>query len=236
MIKNMFSFVILIFISVYFLSLNTFSTTSLNIVSTSNINVMPTSTFDVDISVSAANRLVGFQFKLVYDETKFRLNSITESSSLTSGTFVPNINKAGEIIVTYVDVNKPITEVSNFKLFTLNFTTLQEVNVGDHDLLSLDDSFSNEFLTMTTDYQISSIETINYNFPKVKRHIKGDVNMNGRISLADIASIQLHLVGLISKPLTDVQLLIADVNGDGKVSIFDAARLQLYLAEFISSL
>jgi hypothetical protein len=203
--------------------------------STSNIKMMPTSSFDVDISVSNSNRLVGFQFKLLYDQTKFQLNTITVSSGLTSGNFIPNITVNGEIIVNYVDVQKVITQVSAFNLFKLNFTALTGITEGDHDLLTLDNTYFTEFLTMTTTYDISSIETINYNFSKVNRPLRGDVDFDGARNINDIARIQLHLANR-GKPLTELQLLNADVNNDGRVSILDAARLQLLLAGLITDL
>jgi len=209
------------------------ATTSINVVSTTNIKMVPTSSFDIDISVVAPNSLVGFQFKLLYDQTKFKLNSITVSSGLTSGNFISNITVEGSIIVTYVDVTKQITDPEVFNLFELNFTALSNIAEGDHDLISLDDSYFDEFLTISPDYVISSIETINYNFSKVNRPLRGDVDLNGVRNIYDVARIQLYLANNIT--LTDFQVLISDVNGDGRVSILDAGRLQLIIAGFITA-
>ena len=229
------TFLLVLLLSFFVFSIESKATTSINVISTSNIKMMPTSSFDVDISVSNSNRLVGFQFKLLYDQTKFQLNTITVSSGLTSGNFIPNITVNGEIIVNYVDVEKVITQVSAFNLFKLNFTALTGITEGDHDLLTLDNTYFAEFLTMTTTYDISSIETINYNFSKVNRPLRGDVDFNGARNINDIARIQLHLANR-GTPLTELQLLNADVNNDGRVSILDAARLQLLLAGRITSL
>jgi hypothetical protein len=174
-----FTFFIVLLLSFFVFSIESKATTSINVISTSNIKMMPTSSFDVDISVSNSNRLVGFQLKLLYDQTKFQLNTITVSSGLTSGNFIPNITVNGEIIVNYVDVQKVITQVGAFNLFKLNFTALTGITEGDHDLLTLDSTYFAEFLTMTTTYDISSIETINYNFSKVNRPLRGDVDFNG---------------------------------------------------------
>ena len=209
------------------------ATTSINVVSTTNIKMVPTSSFDIDISVVAPNSLVGFQFKLLYDQTKFKLNSITVSSGLTSGNFISNITVEGSIIVTYVDVTKQITDPEVFNLFELNFTALSNIAEGDHDLISLDDSYFDEFLTISPEYVISSIETINYNFSKVNRPLRGDVDLNGVRNIYDVARIQLYLANNIT--LTDFQVLISDVNGDGRVSILDAGRLQLIIAGFITA-
>jgi hypothetical protein len=236
MLNKSITFLILLTMSFLIFSLESRGTTSINIISTSNVKMMPTSSFDIDISVSNPNGLVGFQFKLLYDNTKFKLNTIVVSNGLTNSSFIPNINKEGEIIVTYVDVLKAITQSQNFKLFSLNFTTIGDVSEGDHDLLSIDESYYDEFLIITPEFRISSIENISYSFSKVSRPLKGDVNLDGELKVHDVALIQLHLAGRLQNPLTQLQLLIADVNSDGRISILDAGQIQLVVANLIPGL
>lgn len=222
--------------SFFVFSVESKATTSINVVSSTNVKFMPTSTFDIDISVSDPTRLVGFQFKLLYDSTKFKLNTITVSNGLTNSSFIPNIDQEGEIIVTYVDVSKQITQSQNFSLFSLNFTVIDNITEGDHDLLTLDETYYDEFLILTPEFRISSIENINYSFSKVSRPLKGDVNLDGELKVHDVALVQLHLAGRLQTPLTQLQLLIADVNGDGRVSILDAGQIQLVVAKLIPGL
>ncbi len=59
--------------------------------------------------------------------------------------------------------------------------------------------------------------------------IYGDLNSDGKISIADLARIQKHLLE-ISK-LSGYQSTAADINGDNKISILDLARVQKHLLE-----
>lgn len=62
----------------------------------------------------------------------------------------------------------------------------------------------------------------------------GDVNLNGKININDVTSIQMYLAEL--EEFTDEQLAVADVNGDGEVDINDATYLQMYLADLVDKL
>lgn len=57
--------------------------------------------------------------------------------------------------------------------------------------------------------------------------IKGDVNNDGTVNVADVTEIQKYKAGIVT--LTDEQLLIADYNGDGVVSILDATGIQKFM-------
>lgn len=60
--------------------------------------------------------------------------------------------------------------------------------------------------------------------------ITGDVNLDGRITINDVTTIQYYLAEMAD--FTDEQRVSADTNGDGEISIADATRLQMYLAEY----
>lgn len=57
--------------------------------------------------------------------------------------------------------------------------------------------------------------------------ILGDVNSDGKVSIADVTAIQKY--GVEKTTLNDTQLKLADVNKDGRVSITDATTIQKYL-------
>ncbi|MBQ8058041.1 MAG: hypothetical protein IJ275_06890 [Ruminococcus sp.] len=59
--------------------------------------------------------------------------------------------------------------------------------------------------------------------------ILGDVDFDGRLSIFDATSIQLHLA--LIEVLSPDQQKVADVDGDGVISIFDATLIQCELAE-----
>ena len=56
--------------------------------------------------------------------------------------------------------------------------------------------------------------------------IMGDVNGDGKLTILDATSIQLHLV---NKTPADFDIRYADVDGNGSVTILDATRIQLIL-------
>ncbi len=62
----------------------------------------------------------------------------------------------------------------------------------------------------------------------------GDVNLDGKINIFDVSSIQKHLAGIIE--VDDVQLKLADTDKSGTVNIFDASRIQKHLAGIVSEL
>jgi len=59
--------------------------------------------------------------------------------------------------------------------------------------------------------------------------LSGDVNMDGRVNVADVTAIQRDLADIT--PICGLQEYAADVNGDGWISIEDATLIQSYLAE-----
>ncbi|MBQ2136033.1 MAG: dockerin type I repeat-containing protein, partial [Clostridia bacterium] len=56
---------------------------------------------------------------------------------------------------------------------------------------------------------------------------KGDVNADGKISLSDLAGVQMHLLGV--KTIDATKQVCADINGDGKISLSDLAAIQMHL-------
>lgn len=67
----------------------------------------------------------------------------------------------------------------------------------------------------------------------VKIYLKGDVNLDGIVSISDATILQKYLAN--GKTFDDMLLKIADTNGDGVVSVGDATLIQKYLANAISS-
>lgn len=68
----------------------------------------------------------------------------------------------------------------------------------------------------------------------VKIYLKGDVNLDGTVSVSDSTTLQKYLAnGTI---FDDMLFNISDTNGDGIVSVSDATLIQKYLANSVSSL
>ena len=67
----------------------------------------------------------------------------------------------------------------------------------------------------------------------VKLYQKGDVNMDGKISTADVGLANAQVRG--TKQLDDYQKLLADVNGDGKISTADVGKINGYVRGTVKS-
>lgn len=68
----------------------------------------------------------------------------------------------------------------------------------------------------------------------VSVYIKGDTDLNGAVSVADVLEIQKHMA-LLTR-LNELQAAAADVNGDRQISLADVLRIQNFLAGFIPEL
>ena len=64
--------------------------------------------------------------------------------------------------------------------------------------------------------------------------IKGDVNGDEEITIADVSLLQYYLADL--KELDAYGLAVADANGDGRIDISDATHIQKYIAEVITEM
>ncbi len=61
----------------------------------------------------------------------------------------------------------------------------------------------------------------------------GDVDGDSAINTSDVTTIQKHISGQLTTPLTDNQCLLADVNFDGNVTTKDVTLIQKYLSRII---
>ncbi len=77
-----------------------------------------------------------------------------------------------------------------------------------------------------TSSDASSSSSSSSNTSSTKIYI-GDTNGDGKISIVDLAKVQMHLLNV--KKLKGDYLAAADINKDGKVSIVDLARVQMHL-------
>lgn len=131
---------------------------------------------------------------------------------------------SGDFNKSQTEVGKVENTLENLKIFdaegndvtnnydiTLQFGTL-EVTADPHKTF---------FLT----YEGQSDE-----FGSVECLIKGDVNMDGRLSMEDSKAIQEMKVGLRDEPIEGTDAFwCADTTGDGIISITDAIRIQRWL-------
>lgn len=190
-------------------------------------------TFKVDIKLESVENLVGFQFRVKYLE-EYDLVSVSLGDKLTVGRLTYNSNlESNTITFVYVDVNNVITSDLE-TLISLEFTAPSILESENIEFLSFDSSYSSEFVYMTDDYQLTKNNFVNGNFENLQKAIIGDVNLDGEISLIDVATIQLHLAKF--QTLTGINFRVADVNNDNELDISDAARIQLFLANLVDTL
>ncbi len=67
-----------------------------------------------------------------------------------------------------------------------------------------------------------------------KEHIKGDVNGDGEVTVADATDIQKNIADLLK--FDEQQKSIADINGDGEITIADVTILQKYIAGLVETI
>lgn len=87
---------------------------------------------------------------------------------------------------------------------------------------------------MSEDFQLSKTNNVSQNFLDLTKAMIGDVNLDGVITLIDVALIQLHVALLDT--LEGISFRVADIDNDESLDIIDAAKIQLYIAELIDIL
>lgn len=71
-------------------------------------------------------------------------------------------------------------------------------------------------------------------FPASAATIRGDVNNDGNVSIADVVSLQKHILNI--QRLDRNRLTAADMNSDGRVNVFDLALLKNFIAEPVTDI
>ena len=196
---------------------------SVTITNSENVMVSENATFEMDVIMENASHISSFQLILKYDETLFEMISIQKGAELVSS-LVSNIDVAGEINVNYSDISSPFS--GDVVLFTVTMKVIGQLDDLEIDLFEADEDYTEILQLIGNDFPI--VENINYAFNPVIVGMYGDVNLDGRVSIADAMMIQLYLANRIT--FTDLQMRLADVNLDERISIADAMMIQLYLA------
>jgi hypothetical protein len=180
--------------------------------------------FEVDITLDTPHAVAGFQLRLLYDANLFELISLDFDQRQFPG-LIYNIETPGVISVAFSQTNHTITGFNS--LFQLSFMVKSFIPYGQYDVISLDQTFTNEIVMMGSNSQITAIPAVSYVFMSVNVSMFGDLNMDGKVTIQDALMIQLHLAGkaLLSNGL----IKLADINRDGQITLMDVAILQLYI-------
>ena len=185
--------------------------------------------FTSSITLENMHQMTAFQFELHYNAYHFELLELIANPLLQNG-FQYNTTEEGVIYVNYANIGLPLD--NSVKLFELRFVVKGTLGLEEYPLLSLSETGNNSVVNLSGTTLIN-IDDVIVDFPHVRHGLLGNVTQSNRLSIVDVATIQLHLAGLGS--FDKVEALHADVNGDGKVDLIDTALIQLHLARCIPS-
>lgn len=180
--------------------------------------------FEVDVTIDTPHVVAGYQMRLLYDANLFDLDVFSFDDDQFQGLNF-NIETPGIISVAFSQTTRTFTGLNI--LFKLSFKVKSFIPYGHYVVLSVDQTFTNEFVTLGPGSQISTIPHVSYVFNDVHVGVFGDLNMDGKVTIQDALMIQLHLAGkaLLSNGL----IKLADINRDGQITLMDVAILQLYI-------
>lgn len=102
------------------------------------------------------------------------------------------------------------------------------------DIINFEVPYTNSNVTITLD--LTEFDYVSKNgatFRIDATDMRGDLNVDGIVSIIDATDVQKGLADLIT--LTDNQKISADVNGDGEVTVVDATIIQKYIAGLCES-
>lgn len=162
------------------------------------------------------------EFTVTYDPALLTPTSVTAGSANSGWTVVDNPNTAGTLIIGMFSAAGTSISGNAQQIAVINFT----VNAGPGTLASPNLTLSN---AVFDDNTVTNF--INGNFTL---SLLGDVNGDGKVTLADAVLTAQAAVGITS--LTPVQQTAAEVDGTGKVDIYDAALIAQYVAGVINKL
>lgn len=224
---------VLLFFSLFNISIKNLKAQESIVLSIDETHIVEDYIFSVDIKTNLVENLVGFQFKINFNQA-FVVENIDVGNELTSSSLSYNIdNENQSIIFVYADVNNPLSS-EELSILNLEFRAPSVIENQKQQLLILDQTFHREFVFMSEDFQLSKTNNVSQNFLDLTKAMIGDVNLDGVITLIDVALIQLHVALLDT--LEGISFRVADIDNDESLDIIDAAKIQLYIAELIDIL
>ncbi len=129
-----------------------------------------------------------------------------------------------------VKISDSVTTVGNNAFG--NCSSLKELYIGKNVTSISSSAFKGAtnlkiYCSLNSYAQQYAIEN-NIPYVVVEGYPKGDVNLDGQLSVLDSTLLQKYIAA--SETLNDTQLYLADFNGDGKVDVLDATAIQKELA------
>ena len=181
--------------------------------------------FEVEVSLTHVESLVGYQIKILYRSDLITYLSFDSTKSLSGTVFN---HEEGVIYINYLNITTPLQ--NDTLILSLSFESLYEFDQSIK-LFSLDDAY-NEFVSFSE----GQLDVLTYenHIPQSNPKSYGDVTFDDELSIDDVAMLQLFLAEKVS--LNPSSKYVSDVNVDGIISVMDVAYMQLYLAGLIDYL
>jgi hypothetical protein len=186
-------------------------------VSMSDASGKPGSTVTISINLKNNPGIAYMQLEIAYDEN-LQLNSVT-NQEIMKGTFITSkeLTTNPQVLLW---TNAQNSE-GDGEIAVLTFTVLESAPDGQYSITVQCNEAFNEAME---DVPVQTSGSI----VKVKKHIPGDVNDDGKVNGKD----SILLAQYLARWDVSINLNAADVNGDGKVNGKDSILLAQYLAKW----
>ena len=142
---------------------------------------------------------------------------------------INSITEVSSDIPQEITINNTIEENKSKAKSTINFKNIKKgdiVGVASFRIQKLDDG--NNSILDNVKFNIYNGNNTLLKEIITRQFALGDINMDGKITNADVSEISKYLAGIIT--FDSIQKELAEVDGDGEVSILDATRIQRYLS------
>ena len=196
-------------------------------VASSSFQVHQGETFTTTIYIPDNANIVDFDISLTYDTENLTLKEIEENED-AKGTVIFNTSKEGRIAINYTRTNRNVTNY--LPLIDVTFEVDENIGVGSYDCLTVDKS-ATYIAHRLNDSGTLDVVDFSCDFAKLHIYEMGDVDLSGKVDIADVTYIRRYLAEYEGLVFDDFRLSLADTYCDDEIDIGDAICLQRHLAE-----
>ena len=181
---------------------------------TPNTTIPLHQTTQIPVSIFAPTNITGINFTLLYNPS---IIQIVDAETLLPSQLYTNIDNTNGTARFALILNNSISGEANILNLIVNATS-----PGHTDLIISGAEMSGE------DFNVTPVKSFNGSVTVLS--LKGDINGDGSINIADVTLVAYMVVG---KTPADLK---ADFNGNGRVDIGDLAKIAYYMLEKIDRL
>jgi hypothetical protein len=179
-----------------------------------HINLTINQTTQIPVSIFAPTNITGINFTLLYNPS---IIQIVDAETLLPSQLYTNIDNTNGTARFALILNNSISGEANILNLIVNATS-----PGHTDLIISGAEMSGE------DFNVTPVKSFNGSVTVLS--LKGDINGDGSINIADVTLVAYMVVGKVQPDLK------ADFNGNGRVDVGDLAKIAYYLLGKISEL